>query len=257
MVKMQCIRTRQNRRDVVLIEFAAKTGCAIGDTWDQESIPVMVGFLDGLSDIQIACRAAGKPYIFIDHANLQEHRKQITYEWFRLCVSHYHLTDWRPSERQHARPGEWQTGGSDVIVLPPTALVQKVYGASGWLKTTLAKLDSHTNRRIVVKEKNNGIPLKSYFADAHAVVSFGSVGEVEALMSGIPVFTAVGPSLPVAETDFTKIETPSYPDRGQWLSAIAGADWHLDEMSKAWERIQPLLGDSECQYPHMPSCKQP
>jgi hypothetical protein len=52
-------------------------------------------------------------------------------------------------------------------------------------------------------------------------------------MQGIPVF--VGPdslAYDVGNTDLTKINSPSMPDRTQWLNDIAYTEWTIEEISQ-------------------------
>jgi hypothetical protein len=66
-----------------------------------------------------------------------------------------------------------------------------------------------------------------------AVVSYNSNPGVISLLNGIPVF-AHPTSLagPMAEFDFSKIETPKILDRQQWANDIAYTEWSVDEISQ-------------------------
>lgn len=213
----------------------------MNSTWNGVGIPVVVGFLDGAAEVLKRCRAERKPFIFIDHGYL--HRNAPIYDKFRLCVNHFHTTDWRDSNNELVKYQPWKKDGRNIIVLPPTHHVMDVFQARGWLQETMRILSKHTDRPIIIKEKTNG-KLAEMLQDAFAVVSYGSVGEVEAALNGVPVFTTVGPSLPIAQTDFTQIEAPIYPDREPWMRCLAGAEWSLDQAAEAWQRIKPLLRDT-------------
>ncbi len=234
---LTCITTGVPRRDIILTRFAEASGAKITRMeWDHESIPVIVGNTHGNDVIQVECLERKHPFLYWDHGYLTRGYETNT---FRLCLSHYHTTDWRESDNPVHVHEPWHQGET-VIVIPPSDYVKRINRAESWLDTTIKTLSEHTDRRIIVKEKTVG-KLSDLLPNAHAVVSFGSVAEVEAALSGVPVFTTCGPSIPIALQDFTKIETPIYPDRVKWLQALKGAEWHLDEMQKAWNHICPLL----------------
>jgi len=206
--------------------------------WDKKSIPVIVGNTDGNEHIQIECRARSHPYLYIDHGYFT---RGYVNNVFRMCLSHYHTTDWRESDKPVPKAQEWHKG-SHIIVIPPAPYVQMIYGCKTWLRATLETLKQHTDRKVIVKEKGSG-DLASLLPDAHCLVSYGSVAEVEAALHGVPVFTHCGPSDPIARTNLSEIETPIYPDREKWLSALAGAEFHLDRPDEVWQRIQTQIGD--------------
>lgn len=230
--RIELVLTGVRRRDIILIELAKVCGGEFVTKWDGDSFPIIVGNNEGCDEIQIRCRKEGKHYLYIDHAYFNR-----GYEGgcFRFCKDHYHTTDWRPSDKKIPKTAPWHEGDT-IIVIPPAPMVEKIYNARGWLRETLDTLAQHTDKRIVIKQKGDG-RLADMLKTAHALVSYGSVAEVEAALAGVPVFTTCGPSLPVAQTDFSKIETPIYPDREKWLSALAGAEWHLSELDKAWSRL--------------------
>lgn len=250
-VKLQCVQTGVRRRDIILMEFAKVCDAKLTmREWDGESIPVIVGNTEGNEHIQMRCRAEGKPYLYIDHGYLTRGYENNV---FRLCLSHFHTTDWRDFDGSIHVPKPWHKG-DDVIVIPPPPYVRMIYRADNWLRDTLAILAASTKRRVIVKEKGNGV-LADMLPKAHALVAYGSVAEVEAALHGVPVFTHYGPSLPIAQTDISLIETPIYPDRWKWLRALAGAELHLSQPQAAWDRIRPLLESAWLSQPTQ-NCKQ-
>ncbi len=223
------------RRDVILKTLAKAIRCKESNEWSGNGIPVVVGFMHYADLIQLYCRQNNRPYVFIDHSYLNR-RDLPNYGHFRMCLNHFHITKWEATDKKVPEVSPWNQG-REVIVIPPSGPVARVYSAQKWLGETLEILSKSTNRKIIVKEKRNGTLLSDLLATAHAMVSFGSVAEVEAAIAGVPVFTTCGPSLPIAETDFSKIETPSYPEREQWLSALAGADTTLETIKETWDKL--------------------
>ena len=244
---MQLILTGVDRRDNCLKRLSKFSGGKVVKEWDGVSIPVIVGNNLGCGEIQVECRKKGIPYLYFDHAYF---RRASDMSWARLCVSHYHCTDWRDSKRTPAtKIHPWREGkGDKVVVLKPAEKVGSIYPVKQWFDNTMSLLPKYTNRKIVVKEKGVG-DLCQTLQDAFAVVCYGSVGDVDTVRLGVPVFCGpTSPAYPMGQEDLSLIETPIYPDRQKWLRSLAASEWRHDEMSLAWERVKCLLALT-------PSCK--
>jgi len=182
-------------------------------------------------DRMMECWRKGLKFLHIDHAYFDR-----GYETgnMRVNVDHFHQSKLLdvPGDRVSkfgvvTQP--WKKG-REVIVIAPSQKVCKVLGVSGhWAKQTGLALKKYTDRPIRVKEKGAG--LIGELKDCHAVVSLSSVAEVEAALYGVPVFaTGHSPAAPIAEKDFSKIESPIYPDREPWLRTLSYSQWHKSEM---------------------------
>lgn len=235
---VQFLLQNVKRRDDVIGRLAKAYGVHPVEKWDGVSIPCFVGNGNGFDELQLSCRNQGIPYIYIDHAYF---RRGFSLEWYRICLSHYHCTDWRESDRKWSgKVKDWKKDGKTIVFIPPNEHAKKIYKANDWLDKAIETVKNNTNRRIVVKNKGVG-SLSDALENAFAVVSFGSVAEVEAAMSGIPVFCSeYSPCVPIGTQDFTRIETPSYPDRTQWLKSLAAAEYTAGEEIQALERICQL-----------------
>ena len=70
-------------------------------------------------------------------------------------------------------------------------------------------------------------------SEAYAVVNCSSNPATQAVMQGVPVF--VGPdslAYDVGNHDLARINSPSMPDRTQWLNDIAYTEWTLVEIEQ-------------------------
>lgn len=229
---MQLILSGVERRDNWLKAFAEASGGTLSKEWDGESIPVVVGNLNGADEIQIDCRKRGKTYLLIDHAYWD---RDFTLQNARICVNNYHCTDWRDSDRITPTVMPYREGKA-IIVIPPAPYIQKIYDAYDWTDKTVDRLRELSQRPVIVKNKSDG-ELSKYLNKAHALVSFGSVSEVEAAIAGIPVFTTeYSPASPISQ-DIAHIESPSKPERAQWLRALAASQWRINELNQAWKRL--------------------
>ena len=235
---IQAILTDVKRRDEIVATIAKHAKASLAKKWDGESIPIVMGNLVGCDDIQIQCRMNNKPYIYLDHGYFTRgYGNGVA----RVCLSNYHCTDWRPSDRKRWKKlNDWHKG-DHIIVIPPAEYVAKIYLKQGWVSDTLKELGKYTDRKIVVKPKGL-MDLSQLCEKAHALVSFGSVADVEAAMMGVPIFCSeYSPAVPIGLTDLSLIESPIYPDRTQWLHSLSAAEWHKDELGKAWDRLSEVL----------------
>jgi len=140
---------------------------------------------------------------------------------------------------QHDRSQQWHK-------LPPTPR---------WMEYQIEQIRQHTDRPIVIrphprsplpkinkrfkdiviqrpqKQKGTYDDFDMRFQGAWAVVSWCSNPGPHSVINGVPVFT--GPSSlawPVANSDYSQIESPLMPDRTQWLNDYAHTEYTLDEI---------------------------
>ena len=127
-----------------------------------------------------------------------------------------------------------------------------------WLDNTLKILRANSDRPIKIRNKGYN-PLVAYnkqghlivngkdntppsdpivWEKVHAIVTYNSNITLEATSRGIPCFTdAHNACAPISETDFTKIESPRYPDREPCYHSLAYGQFTAEEMSNgyAWK----------------------
>lgn len=120
---------------------------------------------------------------------------------------------------------------------------------SAWLDQKISQLRIHTKRPIVIRphpgaykprdfakyrgQRNITVmdPLSTKLTDnlknAHAAVFFNSSASVAAVCAGVPIFVDDQScvSWAVANTDITKINSPQWFDRSQWMYNLAAAHW--------------------------------
>ena len=177
---------------------------------------------------------------------------------FRVCKNNYvidKITDTNDNRLLHlkarfAKDDEleikpWNKNGKHIIVIPPSYWLCKNLGwnAKKVLQDTIDELKKHTDREIRVRVKKvngnyNTVPLHEDLKDAHAVVSFQSSAAAKAIIKGTPSFTITdkySASIPMSQTDLSKIETPIYPDnRHEWLCNLANHQFYADEIQSGY-----------------------
>ena len=149
----------------------------------------------------------------------------------------------------------WKKGGQKIVVCPPTHSMAVMFEQEDWLSKTLETLRANTDREIVVRNKgynpdskidelgrlmpgpsdseDTATPID--WNDTHAIVAFNSNITIESTARGIPVFTdTMNSCAPIAEQDFTKIETPRYMDREPCYYSLAYGQFTKEEMRNGW-----------------------
>jgi hypothetical protein len=140
---------------------------------------------------------------------------------------------------------KWRNTGSKILVVTPSEKPCNFYGINrdDWVKTTINTLENYTDREIIVRDKptrKDRIGEKSIYSqfildDVYAVVTYNSIAATEAVAFGIPAFAdaPVNAAKTVCSNDFTKIETPFYPEREQvdkWLHWLAYCQYTEKEL---------------------------
>ena len=82
--------------------------------------------------------------------------------------------------------------------------------------------------------------------NCHAFVTHNSTASVDSCVRGIPTFVTSDLAIcwPVANTDLSKIETPEYPDRAQWVNDLGYKMWSIKEIrdGTVYKRFKQKLG---------------
>ena len=141
----------------------------------------------------------------------------------------------KPQPRRH---------GTKIIVALPDEKPCKFYGIDRdqWIKTTVATIQQHTDRPIVLRERApNRVdrivtdPLRQVLQDdVHALITFNSVAAVESILMGVPAFVLApaNAAAPVANRDLALIDNPYYPDQDKlyaWCCHLAYGQFHISE----------------------------
>ena len=137
-----------------------------------------------------------------------------------------------------------------------------------WVFETIDTIRQHTDRQIIVRPHPRcPVPGMEYefsnvkiqhpqhvtgtyddfdfdCTNAYAVVNWSSNPATHAVLQGVPVF--VGPdslAYDVGNTDLTKINNPTKPDRTQWLNDIVYTEWTIEEISTGFpiKRLTSML----------------
>lgn len=205
--------------------------------------------------IMASCLEEGRDFYYIDTGYLGNLGKRKDYH--RVVKNNVqHLTpiavpDDRFNRLEKHMPSNtplffkgWRKGGNAILVVTPSEKPCKYYGITRdeWLHNTLTTLKQHTDRPIIIRDKpprrdrvgDNSIYKQMIDEKVFALVTYNSIAATEAVSFGVPAFAnAPNAANSVSSNDFTKIETPYYPDREQvlkWLHWLAYCQYDTNEL---------------------------
>lgn len=157
------------------------------------------------------------------------------YRWHLNCFQMQTIRDvaddrWRSLKLQdQVRP--WRKGGLHILVADTGFDYWDLHADREWTNRTVAELTTHTDRKIIVRDKESKVPLFDDLTDAHALVTHGSIAAVESVVMGCPVFVHPDSAAAlVGLTDLGKIESPIYPEREPWLHSLAYSQFCESEL---------------------------
>ena len=153
----------------------------------------------------------------------------------------------------------WKKSGNKILIAAPDEKPCRFYGIDRdqWLKETVDKIKSVTDRPVEVRERNSNRAdrvIKNTLQqaldnDVFALVTYNSVAAIESVFHGIPAFT-LAPSnaaKPVTLQDLEKIDDPYYPDQDKlyaWACHLSYGQFHVNELKsgRAKELLETLYG---------------
>jgi hypothetical protein len=210
------------------------------------------------------CWADRRPFRYMDSGylgNRPSHKNPHGWKhWHRIVPNNlqHDVVIKRPSDRWNQLGLEVanRRRGSTILIVAPDEKPCKFYDIEldTWLAQTTATIKQHTDRPIVIRERNKSRTdrktnrVEKALDDVHAVVTFNSIAGTEAILAGTPVF-AMAPSnaaRPVSNTDLTKIDNPWFPDRDQvlaWAYHLSYGQFHIDEFKNG--QAEKILKQTE------------
>lgn len=158
--------------------------------------------------------------------------------YYRWTMNAYAMREVRdvPADRWNACDTPlwpWARDGKHIVVAEPSPTYQRFHGIEGWTERTLAALAKITDRKIVVRDKEqqaSGRRLRDDLKGAHCLVTHGSNAAVEAVIMGCPVFVHEDSAASLVGRTDLDIENPIYPDREAWTKSLAYSQFSEAEL---------------------------
>jgi hypothetical protein len=195
------------------------------------------------------------------------------------CDTEVDPTRWQKiSKNLNIRLKDWRTNGNHILLL-----LQRNGGWSmgnvdiqDWAVKTITKIRQYSDRPIVVRthpgdkgsreiirpgHKKCRIPfdqdvtlstnvnLVDDLRNCWAAVNYNSSPVVGAAIEGIPIFVmdpTKSQSKDVANTDLSRIENPTMPDRQHWVERLSMFHWNFDELrsGKCWQHMRKNINET-------------
>ena len=207
-------------------------------------------FCWGLIGDNIAWMKSDRSTTFVDmpyNGRLTDNDFENSY--WRICVGDVHNNDRHnvPSDRfdQWNKEIKPYREGEYILVCPSSQTMTHFMNNTvqqKWVSDTINKIRQNTKRPVLVrlKPRRNGTsgpsvadtPLEQDLANAHALVTNGSLTAIEALLDGVPVFsdTKQCPAAWCTNTDFGKLDNPEHYEREELMYNLAYKQFSIPEM---------------------------
>ena len=216
------------------------------------------------------CRAAGKPWVFIDNGY------QLRSTHFKVALNDRHpdaylmkmncpstrFNKWGVTIKPYCEDSNF---GEPIIVagMSPKAAWSFEFAFEEYETDIIAKLRAVTKRPIIYRPKVSNSPnakpiagselkgkdpVGTALVGAHCVVAHHSNVGCDAVLAGVPVFTRLGAarSMGWGDDQLDRLESPLTPPlhfREQWAYNLAYCQWSAPEMAsgECWKYIKGLM----------------
>jgi len=235
------VYVRPNELTSPLFAEAFAAGCG-GEVCEQYQGGPWAGFgsPDNWRDLQAAIEG-GFDWYFGDHAYFGRHH------FYRISKNQYQHNGRGHSDcrrfKWHGIEIKSRQHGKNVLICPQSEVFFALRGMNRdfWFAETLAEIQKHTDRPIVVRTKKDPKPFSRQLEKAHCVVTYSSNAAVEAILAGVPAICLHNCAASVmAESKIENIENPYFEnDRLEWAGVLADNQWTLDEIKSgmAWRAL--------------------
>lgn len=200
----------------------------------------------------------GRPVIVLEVGMLQRgHTWKMGINGTGSTAFYGHGLDLQRPSKLNLQLKPWQNNGEDIVIALQRDDSEQWTGqppVEKWLKQTVDQLRQSTQRPIVIRshprrevvvlsgcviDKPLHVPntyddfdFNRALSHAWAVVNWNSGPGSQAVMSGVPAFVgSTSLAAPVANLDWSQIESPARPDRSEWLINLSHTEWTCAELA--------------------------
>jgi lipopolysaccharide biosynthesis glycosyltransferase len=254
------LEAKGHNYDPFLKSFILGSGgqISVWDKTDKDKTPVVLRGVTKRKHMT-ACQEAGRDFYYIDTGYFGNGRKKTFHR-----ITKNNMQNIGPVILNRPRDRLAATGytarkfrpGRVVLVAPPSQKLLMCYNIEldQWLEETLTMLKLHTDREVIVRNKQSRSVRQgtdtmemALERDVHCVVTFSSIAAVEAVLLGKPAIT-LGPSAAhsVTSQDIRDVEKPYIPtldEVEEWAAHLAYCQFTELEMrdGTAWRILNETL----------------
>jgi len=215
---------------------------------------IFAGMLRGNAHLFQLAKQYNIDFYYIDHAYFNSGYKNP--HWMRIIKNGFAQNAIISQRDNNRYKSNFNTDFKDysfkdkknIVVLPPSDVVSKVFDKGAWEEDVIATLRKHTDRPIVIrkkvgtnidkllynpiKQKNKIVyatSLEEELENAYCVVAFNSSAALDALRLGIPVICdKFCPAYPLSHS-LSQIENLQEKSRKQLFNSLACGQFTLEE----------------------------
>lgn len=197
---------------------------------------MVYGILRGCGEIIRECEWINRTYFYVDHGYF----KRGYYDGHFRVVRNGLQTAWT---REIQKPDRWEAlkielrpwirKGKHIVVCPISKYLSEFLRISQtkWVESVTTEIRRHTDREIVIKQKNEG-DLREIMKDAWCLVTHSSNAAVDAVVNGIPCIVLGNSAAEPVSWNWDDIESPVWPEREPWCWELAYNQFTLEEMRR-------------------------
>lgn len=259
------IVTGKTVQDNIIEAFAQGTGANVisiekylkdGQLSSRVQAVAIAGILRGNAKLIAECQAKGIDYYYIDHAYFNSGYANPT--WMRItkngfvqnAISSNDPSRWNKFFQIPLQPYLYKSK-KNILILPPSDAVAKVFKVESWLPRIAQKIKQHTSRPLIIRHKPSPIlndnlitlkgrsnydypPMDEIWSKVYCVVAFNSNLAVDALIRGIPVITTPYSATWPLSNKVENIENLIEFDRSTLFSSLSWGQYNIDEMRSGY-----------------------
>lgn len=256
-----------NPKDEILPNFALSQKLTYLNTFRElakieDREPVMFRGMTQRKTVAL-CKEQGRDFYYVDtgylgnsHSLKKEYHRIVKNDVQHTKIKWDMPTDrfkWLSANKRYLKFPGWKKDGRSILVVTPSDKPCKYYGVNKdqWLENTLTTLKQHTDRPIIIREKQpRKVRAEEHLYkqivedDIFALVTYNSIAATEAIGFGIPAFTsAPNAANDLCTKDLANIETPYYANTQKvekWQHWLAYCQYTILEMQvgKAFKILQ-------------------
>jgi len=229
------------------------------DEWIKDKTPIVImGCLRGTEEVVWKAKKLKIPYYYCDHAyfyRANNHIKDniLNDKFYRITKDNEslnYLLNWNENNIAKSRIDKfkklkpisihlekYRNSGDDILVLPPTDAICRLYhygNTDEWIFKTCQEIKKHTDRKIIIKKKDDTTSLEKYFSKTYCMISSQTTAVISGLLNGIPsICEDISFATPVSKVNISDINNLHYPTKDElenWVNSLLSAQFSLDEI---------------------------
>ena len=219
--------------------------CHVNNFKDYDKTVATYGYLRGTGEVIKKV----KNFIYMDHGYFNQSKRKfaenkvytIDYNgYFRIVKNNF----WhdglgsKPNDRLKKLSLDIKNikkNGDYIILSEPVLEAKDYYGLNDWTEKTINKIKKHSDRKIILHNRNSSIQLNDLLKNAWAFVSDHSSAGLKAMIEGVPAYFTNSTLSNIGSVENIEKHEINY----KIFNNLAYGQWTLEEIKsgEAWENM--------------------